>query len=231
MSIKKKAMCIDLDTEDNIYHLKVIFTHRHNLDTYSWTHCYSVSSPCQHLRALSLISCDCCIQRQGILSDFDPTGEVSGAVWGVGVKAASSPRVSAERDCHVSPWEAPFPPPCRVFPLTQWHPEKSKFCLFQPFFLEEKRLFCGCHAACLTSVFFSNSELLLPSRHQSNRLRSAPGCTPQRTWTSAAKVGCCLVVFLILLAFLIVSWPVNLPFLQFFFQWIFYIGHCGPRPL
>lgn len=24
MSIKKKAMCIDLDTEDNIYHLKVI---------------------------------------------------------------------------------------------------------------------------------------------------------------------------------------------------------------
>lgn len=23
MSIKKKAMCIDLDTEDNIYHLKV----------------------------------------------------------------------------------------------------------------------------------------------------------------------------------------------------------------
>lgn len=29
MSVKKKAMCIDLDTEDNIYHLKVILTHLH----------------------------------------------------------------------------------------------------------------------------------------------------------------------------------------------------------
>lgn len=30
MSIKKKAMCIDLDTEDNIYHLKV------TLETFSY---------------------------------------------------------------------------------------------------------------------------------------------------------------------------------------------------
>lgn len=29
MAVKKKAMCIDLDTGDNIYHLKVILTHQH----------------------------------------------------------------------------------------------------------------------------------------------------------------------------------------------------------
>lgn len=29
MAMKKKSLCIDLDTEDSIYHLKVFVTHRH----------------------------------------------------------------------------------------------------------------------------------------------------------------------------------------------------------
>uniref|UniRef100_A0A7N6AYL3 Oxysterol-binding protein n=1 Tax=Anabas testudineus TaxID=64144 RepID=A0A7N6AYL3_ANATE len=47
MSIKKKAMCIDLDTEDNIYHLKVILSHyyTHQLQIFS-TDCVSSKQEC-----------------------------------------------------------------------------------------------------------------------------------------------------------------------------------------
>lgn len=56
-------------------------------------------------------------------------GEVSWTVWRVGVKTATSSCVSAEWDCHVSPWEASLPPPFLILPLPQWLSEKSK--LFQ----------------------------------------------------------------------------------------------------
>lgn len=47
----------------------------------------------------------------------------------MGDEAASSPRVSAERNCHVSPWEAPLQPPRLGLPLPQRDPKKSKLLL------------------------------------------------------------------------------------------------------
>lgn len=137
MSIKKKAMCIDLDTEDNIYHLKVTpgahIINRSFVDL-NMSQCrlwdVYVSRKCINAYMVSL-SFTVSVRRQSQplfcsnLTLCHP-GEVSGAVWGVGVKAASSPRVSTEWDCHVSPREAPLPPPRLVLPLPQWLPEKSK---------------------------------------------------------------------------------------------------------
>lgn len=130
MSIKKKAMCIDLDTEDNIYHLKVILTDLHNSANFS-----SISND-EHKPPNTSVFClwfPLTTQRHWEqlqltapnLTLLHP-GEVGRAVWGVGVKAASPPCVSAERDFHVPPWEAPLPPPCLLLPLTQWLLEKSR---------------------------------------------------------------------------------------------------------
>lgn len=47
----------------------------------------------------------------------------------------------------------------------------------------------------LSSHHQKNRGLLSLSRRRSTRLRSAPGSTPQGTWTSAAKVGCCWFIF------------------------------------
>lgn len=119
MSIKKKAMCIDLDTEDNIFHLKVF------------------PEKCCCICHLSLPTWFLFIQGQPQQLSLSPAhnltschpGEVSWTVWWVGVKTATSPCVSAERDCHVSPWEASVPPQLLILPLPHWLPEKSK--LFQ----------------------------------------------------------------------------------------------------
>uniref|UniRef100_A0A667X618 Oxysterol-binding protein n=1 Tax=Myripristis murdjan TaxID=586833 RepID=A0A667X618_9TELE len=51
MSVKKKAMCIDLDTEDNIYHLKVIYTHT-LAHTHTHTHRHDLTPTCFLFHAL-----------------------------------------------------------------------------------------------------------------------------------------------------------------------------------
>uniref|UniRef100_A0A3Q0R041 Oxysterol-binding protein n=1 Tax=Amphilophus citrinellus TaxID=61819 RepID=A0A3Q0R041_AMPCI len=105
MSVKKKAMCIDLDTEDNIYHLKV-----------------------------------------------------------------KSPELFEE-------W---------VSKLRHHRLFRQNEIAMYP---HEKHLFHP-HATSSPSLNDSLRKVrqLLPSRRQSTSLRSAPGSTPQRTWTSAAKV-------------------------------------------
>lgn len=131
------------------------------------------------------------------------------------------------------PMRGTFSTPMPRLPPHSVTPWEKQVLLIQSLHCGRKRksLYCACyeimcHTLCLTCVSFSNSELLLPSRHQSTRLRSALGSTLQRTWTSAAKVGCCLILFLVFLAFLIVSWlacrpalstvflPVNLSYLS-----------------
>lgn len=151
MSIKKKAMCIDLDTEESIFHLKVTpDTLKCCADCHLCTPTWFllVQRPQQLSPSLSLTSCH--------------PGEISWTVWGMGVKAATSPRVSTERDFHVSPREASLPSPLLTFPVSQWLPEKSR--LFQ----------CSYERFLLPSVIhltlcIKNRGLLLPSRHQSTR--------------------------------------------------------------
>lgn len=135
MSIKKKAMCIDLDTEDNIYHLKVTpDTHINKsfveLPSLRDTVYANASTPTCFLSHLHFMfwykDNSCCLQVSVPNLTLWHAGEVSRAVWGVGVKAASPPRVSAEWDCHVSPREAPLQSPRLVLTLPQWLHEKSK---------------------------------------------------------------------------------------------------------
>lgn len=143
MSVKKKAMCIDLDTEDNIYHLKVTLEAQIGFVwlQYECQRHLSLSQRCTVYKCLNTytLSLSFVLFVQRLLTAvFSPVlllliwslcypGEGSRAVWWVGVKAASSQTVSAEWDCYVSPWKAPFPPPRHVFPVPQWLTEKSKW--------------------------------------------------------------------------------------------------------
>lgn len=84
MAMKKKSMCIDLDTEDSIYHLKVL--------AYTQTHAH------QHM--VSFWECT--------LAVFIVTfiGKDSGSVWAVGDSTTSSSNVPSERDHHGASWAA-----------------------------------------------------------------------------------------------------------------------------
>lgn len=81
MSIKKKANCIDLDTEEHIYHLKVFDSMslaESTLTTFSlWWHCLTVP--------------------------FLP-GEVTGVFRRMGSKVASPQALPPEWNCEVSSW-------------------------------------------------------------------------------------------------------------------------------
>lgn len=65
----------------------------------------------------------------------------------------------------------------------------------------------GCYVMWLiiSCLSFNNRGQHLQNRRQSTRQRSALGSTPQRTWTSAAKVGRCFVDFYLLIYCLLAS--------------------------
>lgn len=88
MAMKKKSMCIDLDTEDSIYHLKV-------LACTQTTHTYICwAKNCRYL--FSFWECTCSLA----VFAFTFTGKDSGSVWKVGDATTSSSNVPSERDRH-----------------------------------------------------------------------------------------------------------------------------------
>lgn len=104
MAIKKKAMCIDLDAEENIYHLKVKCNQINwlTVDFPPIQTCTKIPWTAGELQAF--LDLNHFSSRPPEFCLIASSDEIAGPIWWVGVEAAAPPPLSAERDLHVLRW-------------------------------------------------------------------------------------------------------------------------------
>lgn len=102
MAIKKKAMCIDLDAEENIYHLKVKCNQVNWITVKYPQRCACAKMTWKAGESLPFLYldhlCSCPLPDFCLIASSD---QIAGAVRWVGVEAAAPPPLSAKWDLHV----------------------------------------------------------------------------------------------------------------------------------